>query len=81
MTDPRFRAAYDFLLLRGAIEGGELAELAAWWTHYQQVSPDERSQLAQQALASSPATASRKPRRRRSGGKRSNSKSSGDSGA
>lgn len=81
VTDPRFRAAYDFLLLRGAIEGGELAELADWWTRYQQVSPDERTQLAQQALANSPATTSRKPRRRRSSGKRGNSKSSGDSGA
>jgi poly(A) polymerase len=33
---PRFRAAYDFLLLRGEIEGGEVALLGEWWTDYQQ---------------------------------------------
>ena len=32
MAHPRFRAAYDFLLLR-AVEGPETAELAQWWTH------------------------------------------------
>jgi poly(A) polymerase len=34
MAHPRFRAAYDFLLLR-AVEGPEAAELAQWWTHAQ----------------------------------------------
>jgi poly(A) polymerase len=34
LVNPRFRAAYDFLLLR--VEAGEpLAELAQWWTDYQ----------------------------------------------
>ncbi|WP_220347611.1 polynucleotide adenylyltransferase PcnB [Thalassotalea euphylliae] len=32
---PKFRAGYDFLLLRGEIEGGETAELAKWWTDFQ----------------------------------------------
>jgi poly(A) polymerase len=36
MAHPRFRAAYDFLLLR-AVEGPEVAELAQWWTHAQAV--------------------------------------------
>jgi len=39
MAHPRFRAAYDFLLLR-AVEGPEAAELAAWWTHAQSVPQD-----------------------------------------
>jgi len=34
LTHPRFRGAYDFLLLRAA-EGEELAELGRWWTHAQ----------------------------------------------
>lgn len=36
IENPRFRAAYDFLLLRSEVEGGELTELATWWTDYQQ---------------------------------------------
>ena len=43
IENPRFRAAYDFLLLRAEAEGGELAELADWWTQYQQT--DEAKQI------------------------------------
>ena len=39
---PRFRAAYDFLLLR-AESGEEVAELADWWTQFQQDRPAKRS--------------------------------------
>lgn len=35
LTHPKFRAGYDFLLVRGQIEGGDLLELAQWWTHFQ----------------------------------------------
>lgn len=35
IENPRFRAAYDFLLLRAEAEGGELAKLAEWWTEFQ----------------------------------------------
>lgn len=38
----RFRAAYDFLVLRGEIEGGELDELGQWWTEFQEASPVQR---------------------------------------
>lgn len=38
----RFRAAYDFLLLRGEVEGGELAELGLWWTEFQDAAPAQR---------------------------------------
>lgn len=38
---PRFRAAYDFLVLRA--EGGEpVAELAEWWTKFQTLPTEER---------------------------------------
>jgi poly(A) polymerase len=33
----KFRAAYDFLVLRAKVEqSNELAELTAWWTEYQE---------------------------------------------
>lgn len=45
LAHPKFRAAYDFLLLRGEIEGGELFELAQWWTDFQEANSDQRKQM------------------------------------
>ncbi|WP_422121154.1 polynucleotide adenylyltransferase PcnB [Neptunicella marina] len=45
LEHPRFRAAYDFLLIRAEIEGGELEILAQWWTDFQQAKPEERKQM------------------------------------
>jgi poly(A) polymerase len=42
---PRFRAAYDLLLLR-AEYGLASAEIAQWWTRIQEVSPEERGEMA-----------------------------------
>jgi poly(A) polymerase len=54
LSHPRFRAAYDFLLLRA--ESGEAdPELAEWWTKFQEINPDERNRL----------TKSNRPKRRR----------------
>ncbi|MEP6898229.1 MAG: polynucleotide adenylyltransferase PcnB [Rhodanobacter sp.] len=39
MTHPRFRAAFDFLLLR-ADESPAMRELGEWWTHAQQLPQD-----------------------------------------
>ncbi len=39
LTHPRFRAAFDFLLLRGA-ESPALRELGQWWAHAQQLPHD-----------------------------------------
>jgi poly(A) polymerase len=47
LEHPRFRAAYDFLLLRGQIEGGELLELADWWTDFQEVNEEQRKMMLQ----------------------------------
>ncbi|WP_223846241.1 polynucleotide adenylyltransferase PcnB [Wenzhouxiangella sp. AB-CW3] len=44
MSERRFRAAYDFLLLR-AIEDPGLQELADWWTTIQEVDADERQRM------------------------------------
>jgi poly(A) polymerase len=46
LTHPRFRAAYDFLLLR-AQAGSAPAELAEWWTTYQKVNESERRKMTQ----------------------------------
>ena len=59
MSERRFRAAYDFLLLR-AMENPELQELADWWTTIQEVEPDERHKMV-----SPDGKRSRKPPRKR----------------
>jgi len=57
LEHPRFRAAYDFLLLRA--ESGEIeTELAEWWTHFQDASDEERTAMLR-------ADSGPKPRRRR----------------
>jgi len=44
MEHPRFRAAYDFLLLRE--ESGEIeAGLGQWWTDFQQADDEQRQQM------------------------------------
>jgi poly(A) polymerase len=66
LTHPRFRGAYDFLLLRAA-EGGDIAELGRWWTHAQ-ASPHEalaEELSAAPAEATGLADATKKRRRRR----------------
>ena len=55
-THPKFRAAYDFLLLR-AETGSVDAELAAWWTRYQNADEAEQRQMTQPGRN----TKSRKP--------------------
>lgn len=44
MESKRFRAAYDFLLLR-AHAGEETQELADWWTHFQEVDADGQAEM------------------------------------
>jgi poly(A) polymerase len=79
---PRFRAAYDFLVVRAEAEPA-LAELAQWWEEAQQVDPDGLSDLLVPATPSpaaettTPKAAPRKRRRRR----RRKPVGGGDSGA
>jgi poly(A) polymerase len=62
LDHPRFRAAYDFLLLRAA--AGEVdPELARWWTDIQTASPGER--IAAVEAAGAVREPSARPRRRR----------------
>jgi poly(A) polymerase len=44
LEHPRFRAAYDFLVLRGQ-SGEAAAELIDWWTRFQDASPDARDAM------------------------------------
>ena len=62
----RFRAAYDFLLLR--CDTGETdAELGKWWTDFQDVDPQARREMVANAPNNGPKRRSRPRRRRRSG--------------
>jgi poly(A) polymerase len=59
LEHPRFRAAYDFLVLRG--ESGEAPQaLVDWWTRYQEASDDAREAMLK------PDEAPKKRRRTRS---------------
>jgi poly(A) polymerase len=69
LTHPRFRAAYDFLLLRAAA-GAEEPAIAQWWTEIQELPPDERIQRVEAARAPGQARSDGGGRRRRRGGRR-----------
>jgi poly(A) polymerase len=63
---PKFRAGYDFLLLRAQIEtdNTQLAELAKWWTDFQDISFDAQQQMVK-SVKSVPGPKRRTPRKRR----------------
>jgi len=65
LQHPRFRAAYDFMLLRA--QAGEIEQdLADWWTDIQQREPEaQRSELASRGNGSEPARTRRRRRRPR----------------
>ena len=77
LQHPRFRAAYDFLLLRAQV-GVADPELAQWWTDVQLLPQEERVALVQARPADAPgagaategsaAAPGRRRRRRRRGG-------------
>ncbi len=70
LEHPRFRAAYDLLLLRAQF-GLASSEIAQWWTQVQEVSPEERGRMADaltgqtQRLEGAPRRGGRRRRRRR----------------
>ena len=73
LQHPRFRAAYDFLLLRAQC-GVADPELATWWTDIQVLPHEERVALVQarpadpSAEGDNGAAPGRRRRRRRRGG-------------
>jgi len=72
LENARFRAAYDFLLLREQA-GENLQNLGQWWTDYQAADTEQRQQM-QQSLSRAEGPA-RKNNRRRGGRNRSGAKS------
>jgi len=61
---PKFRAGYDFLLLRAEIEQSEtLLEQARWWTDFQDVSNEARAQMVKNVKSTG--SKRRSPRKRR----------------
>lgn len=58
---PKFRAAYDFLLLRATIDPS-LAPLAQWWTDFQEVSREQKITMISK---NKPAGKKRRPRKKR----------------
>jgi poly(A) polymerase len=76
LQHPRFRAAYDFLLLRAQV-GVADPELAQWWTDIQVLPQEERVALVQARPpepagdGTAPAPGRRRRRRRRGGAARS----------
>lgn len=70
----RFRAAYDFLLLRAesgdrtvrtAEEADEVVTAAEWWTRYQEVSDEERQAMIEERRGSAPKKKRRRRRKKR----------------
>ena len=82
LENPRFRAGYDFLLLR--CESGELdAELGEWWTEFYEADPEQREELIASAPSGSGgAKRKRGPRRgsrsRSRGGENGNASGGGE---
>jgi poly(A) polymerase len=66
LEHPKFRAAYDFLLLRAAAGEADPA-LAEWWTRLQQMPADDRiaEVESQPRTAEAPAPGRRRRRSRR----------------
>lgn len=63
LEQPRFRAAYDLLLLREQ-SGEQLDNLGQWWTDYQSADAQQRQAMVDQ-LPTKSKPSSPKPRRRR----------------
>nr|WP_237158839.1 polynucleotide adenylyltransferase PcnB [Shewanella khirikhana] len=65
MENPKFRAAYDLLLMRAEIEGGSLKKSAQWWQNFVEASEDERGDIARSgAKSDAPRNRKRRVRRR-----------------
>ena len=60
---PRFRAAYDFLLLRASTGDKSVEEVAAWWKTYVEASNDTRG-LMEKALQEGHTHRSKRRKRR-----------------
>ncbi|MCY1499826.1 Poly(A) polymerase I [compost metagenome] len=69
LESPRFRAGYDFLLLRESA-GDDTDGLGDWWTDYQDASDSERRHMIRDLSSKDSGDAPGAPRKRRRGGRR-----------
>ena len=77
LEQPRFRAGYDFLLLRA--ESGEIdAEVADWWTRFQNADGEERAAMLLPEQAGDKKRRRRRKKPAESGVDRNNSSSAGE---
>ncbi|MDO6706488.1 polynucleotide adenylyltransferase PcnB [Photobacterium sp. 1_MG-2023] len=65
LEHPKFRAAFDFLEMRGQFEGEDVAELAAWWHQFQFADRTERAKMVQALGSSGQKRRRRRPQRRK----------------
>lgn len=65
MEHPKFRAAYDLLLLRGEVEAGNVAKSAAWWQQFVEADETERLAIARSGTKSPNRNRNATQRRRR----------------
>jgi poly(A) polymerase len=77
LENPRFRAGYDFLLLRENA-GEQTNGLGDWWTDYQDASDSERRRMIRELSNRDEASGAAPRKRKRSGSKRKRSPSTGD---
>nr|WP_226960837.1 polynucleotide adenylyltransferase PcnB [Thalassotalea sp. LPB0316] len=73
LEHPKFRAGYDFLLLRAEFADDSVKELAKWWTDFQDAPQATQSQMLKTTGRSA------KPRRKMRRKRRPNSKSTSES--
>ena len=64
LEHPKFRAGYDFLVLRGEA-GEEVEDLPEWWTRFQEVEGGERKEMSAAAGGGERRPRARRRRRRR----------------
>lgn len=63
LEHPRFRAAYDFLLLRSEV--GEVdVELAQWWTRFQEVADEDKRVMVGELSVGKKRSRRRRPRKK-----------------
>ncbi len=71
LSHPKFRAGFDFLLVRGQVEGGDLLELADWWSVFQHAEPGKQKGMVN-SLRKQEGGPKPRRRKRRARGKPSN---------
>ncbi|RWX53944.1 polynucleotide adenylyltransferase [Photobacterium chitinilyticum] len=65
LEHPKFRAAYDFLEMRGNFESENIAELANWWNEFQSADRNRRGKMVQLINDESGQRRRRRPQRRK----------------